>query len=94
MLGSFQLHQDYHQADLIDHFEMRTSNENIKGFRSYQFEVFVLVPELADLGFVTETLISKTWNISHLIGYITSNGSVQCTPFLKIVEGSSRNRKP
>ena len=28
----------------------------------------VLVPEFADLGFVTETLIFKTWNISDLIG--------------------------
>ena len=37
--------------------------------RSYRFEVSVLVPELADLGFATETLIFKTWNISYLIGY-------------------------
>ena len=29
----------------------------------------VLVLELADLGFVTETLIFKTWNILDLIGY-------------------------
>ena len=36
--------------------------------RSYQFEVSVLVLELADLGFVTETLIFKTWNILDLIG--------------------------
>ena len=26
--------------------------------------------------------------------YISPNGSVQCTPFLKTVEGSSQNRKP
>ena len=68
MLGSFQLHQDYHQANVVDHFKMRTSNENSKGFRSYQFEVSVLVPELADPGFVTKTLIFKTWNILDLIG--------------------------
>ena len=30
MLGSCQLHQAYHQDDMIDHFEMRTSNENSK----------------------------------------------------------------
>ena len=30
MLGICQLHQAYHQADVIDHFEMRTSNENRK----------------------------------------------------------------
>ena len=29
-LGSFQLSQSCHQADVIDHFEMRTSNENSK----------------------------------------------------------------
>ena len=33
-----------------------------------QFEVFVLVPELPDLGFVRETLIFKTWNILDIIG--------------------------
>ena len=68
MLVSCPLHEDYHQADVIDHFEMRTSNENNKGFRSYQFEVFVLVLELDDLGFFIETLILKTWNISDMIG--------------------------
>ena len=31
MLESCELHQTYHQADVIDHFEMRTSNENSKG---------------------------------------------------------------
>ena len=57
----------------------------------------VLLLELADLGFVRETLIFKTLNISYLIGYkdiSLQNGAVQCTPFLKTVEGSSRNRKP
>ena len=29
----------------------------------------VLLPELADLGFVRETLILKTWNLLDLIGY-------------------------
>ena len=29
----------------------------------------VLVPELVELGFVRENLISKTWNLSDLIGY-------------------------
>ena len=28
-----------------------------------------MVPELTDLGFVRETLILKTWNLSDLIGY-------------------------
>ena len=65
MLGSCQLHQ----ADVIDHFEMRTSNENSKSSLSYRFEVSVLVPELADLGFVRETLFFKTWNILDLIRY-------------------------
>ena len=69
MLGIFQLHQAYHQADVIDHFEMRTSNENSQKIRSYRFEVSVLVPELANPGFVRGTLILKTWNISYLIGY-------------------------
>ena len=68
MLGSCKLQQAYHQADVIDHFEMRTSNENSKGFRSYQFEVFILVPELVDLGFVIETLIFQIWNLLDLIG--------------------------
>ena len=67
MLGIFQLYQAYHQADVIDHFETITSNENRK-IRSYQFEVSVLVPELADLGFVRETLIFKTLNLSNMIG--------------------------
>ena len=31
--------------------------------------VSILVPKLADLGFVRETLILKNWNISNLIGY-------------------------
>ena len=31
MLGSCQPHQPYYQADVIYHFEMRTSNENNKG---------------------------------------------------------------
>ena len=65
MFESFQLHQAWNQADVIDHFEMRTSNENI---RSYRFEVSVQVPELADLGFLRETLIFKTWNILDMIG--------------------------
>ena len=30
----------------------------------------VLIPQLADLGFVTETLILKTWKILYMIGYI------------------------
>ena len=38
-----------------------------KNIRSYRFEVSVLVPELADLEFVKETLILKTWNLSDLI---------------------------
>ena len=59
MLESFQLHQACHQARVIGHFEMRTSNVNSKKFRSYQFGVSILVPELADLGFVGETLIFK-----------------------------------
>ena len=68
MLGSCQIHQYYHQADVIDHFEMRTSNENRKKIISYRFEVFVLVSELADLGFVREPLILKTWNRLDLTG--------------------------
>ena len=31
--------------------------------------MYILVSELADLGFVRETLIFKTWNLSHLIRY-------------------------
>ena len=31
MLGICELHQAYHQYYVIDHFEMRTSNENSKG---------------------------------------------------------------
>ena len=46
------------------------SNENLKWkyqrFRSYRFEVFDLVPELVDLGFVRETLISQTWSLGIL----------------------------
>ena len=38
---------------------------------SYRFEVSVLVPKLADLGLVIETLILKTWNLSDLIGQTT-----------------------
>ena len=53
MLGSFQLHQAYHQAIVIDHIEMRTSN-GIQNIRSYRFEVSILVPEFVDLGFVAE----------------------------------------
>ena len=68
MLGSCQLHQACHQAYVIDHFEMRTSNENIENITSYRFEVSDLVPELSDLGFVRETLIFKTWNLSDMIG--------------------------
>ena len=41
----------------------------IQKIRSYRFEVSDLVLDLADLGFVRETLIFKTWNISDLIGY-------------------------
>ena len=41
----------------------------IQKIRSYRFEVSVLVPDLADLGFVREILIFKTWNLSDLIGY-------------------------
>ena len=63
MLGSFQLYPAYHQADVIDHFEMRTLNANSQKIRSYRFEVSVLLPELADLGFVRETLILKSWNL-------------------------------
>ena len=49
-------------------------------FISYQFEMLkldlelifcnvgFLVPDLADLGFVRENLILKTWNLSDLIG--------------------------
>ena len=37
--------------------------------RSYHFEMSVLVPKLADLGFVTETLIFKNWYLLYLIGY-------------------------
>ena len=58
-------------------------------------EVSVLVPELADLGFFRETLILKTWNISDLIGQNDIYLQMElCTPFLKTVDGSSRNRKP
>ena len=42
--------------------------ESAKSNHFLQFEVSVLVLELSDLGFVTETLIFKTWNISDLIG--------------------------
>ena len=35
----------------------------------------VLVPDLTDLGFVRETLIFKTWNLSDIIGY--KYGSLQ-----------------
>ena len=64
MLESCELQQAYHQADVIDHFEIRTSNENSKGL------------DLTDLrclswfwsGFVIETLIFKTWNFSDMIG--------------------------
>ena len=63
MHGICQLRQAYHQADVIDHFEMRTSNANSKKIRSYRFEMSVLVPELADLGFVRETLIFKKLGI-------------------------------
>ena len=31
--------------------------------------MFVLVPDLVDLGFVRETIIFKTWNLSYIIGY-------------------------
>ena len=53
---------------VISHFEMRTSNVNSKRLDLYRFEVSVLVPELADLGFVRETLIFKSWKISDMIG--------------------------
>ena len=65
--------------------------------RSYRFEVFVLVPELADLGFVRETLILKTWNLLDLIGYKDRSLQGELSNvllFLKTVEGSSWNRKP
>ena len=57
MLGICQLHQAYHQADVIDHFEMRTSNEHSKGLDLTDLRCPSW--DLADLGFVTETLISK-----------------------------------
>ena len=38
-------------------------DQGIKHIFRCRFEVSVLVLELADLGFVRETLISKTWNI-------------------------------
>ena len=63
MLGSCHLNQACHQAGVISHFEMRTSNVNRK-----ILEVSILVPNLVDLGFVSETLILKTWNLSDLIG--------------------------
>ena len=69
MLGIFHPHQYFHQVGLISHFEMRTSTVNRKKIRSYQFEVSILVLELADLGVVRETLILKTWNILDLIVY-------------------------
>ena len=69
MFGSCQPHQAFHQADVIDQFEMRTSNENSKGLDLYRFEVFVLVPEPANLRFAIENLIFKTWNIPDMIGY-------------------------
>ena len=50
----------FHQASVISHFEMRTSNVNSKKIRSYRFEVFILVLELLDLGFARETLNFKT----------------------------------
>ena len=53
-------------TDVIYHFEMRTSKQ--QKIRSYRFEVSVLLPELDDLGFVRETLIFKTWNLSDIIG--------------------------
>ena len=40
----------------------------IEKIRSYRFEVLDLVPKLADLGFVRETLIFQTWNFKLLIG--------------------------
>ena len=69
MLGSYQLHQACDQVGVISHFQMRTSNVNRKKIRSYRFEVSVLVPNLDDLGFFSETIIFKTWNLSYLIGY-------------------------
>ena len=62
MLGSCQPHQACHQASVISHLEMRTSTVNIKRLDLTDFEVSILVLELADLGFVRETLIFKTWN--------------------------------
>ena len=53
---------------VMSHFEMRTSNGNNQRFRSYQFEVSDLVWELADLGFVRETLIFETWSLRILFG--------------------------
>ena len=46
----------------------------------------VLVSELADLGFVRETILFKTWNISNLIGYKDISLQVKLSnvlPFLK-----------
>ena len=68
MLGIFQPHQACHQADVIDHFEMTTSNENSKRLDLTDLRCPVLVPEMADLGFVRENLIFKTWNLSDMIG--------------------------
>ena len=53
---------------VMSHFEIRTSNGNSKDLYLYRFEVYDLLSELADLGFVKETLIFQTWNFKLLIG--------------------------
>ena len=69
MLESYQPLQACPQVEYGESsFQMRTSNGDRKIFRSYQFEVSNLVPEMADLGFVRETLIFETWNFKLLIG--------------------------
>ena len=69
MLEIYQPLQDYPKAEYDESY---FSNENLEWkyqiFRSYQFEVSDLVPELTNLGFVKEALIFQTWNLGILFG--------------------------
>ena len=66
MIVSCQLHQACHQDDVISHLEIRTSTVNSK--RLDLTDLRCPSPELADLGFVRETLIFKNWNILDFTG--------------------------
>ena len=66
ILISYQPLQDCPQYEYgKSYFQMRNSNVN-RRFRSYLFEVSNLVPELADLGFVKQTLVLQTWSLGIL----------------------------